>query len=237
MEDKKKSLDKLGEFLASHGKWVIAFFVTVCLAVFALVLLNVINHRFNQKAQVVAEALEDAYDSYLSAKNLKETKPNAFANRTLELNRLLEQYKSVSLRRYSGFRYSMIQAALEKEKGNPLEAAAILARCGKQNPHPLAPVLLLEAAALYENGDDWDQVFALISLVVKKSKKSPFWSRAVFNLGRLYEEKEEFAKAEAAYAKIADLETEEASSYAALAQSRLIALEIKDHQEREVDEE
>lgn len=227
MEELEKStLEKFSQKIFSHTKAIAIILVGLCIIVVALVCFKLIEVNINKKANEVGEKLEDSYISYLQAKGNKEQKPNAFTNRTNELQALLKEYENVSLKRYSGYRLTMIKAQLAKEEEKYLDAATYLFNCAKINTHPLASLMLLEAATLYEDNGDSDKAFESVNLAVKKAKKdSPFYTQAVFALGRLQEEKGMINEAIKMYKKIADLKSDDSDDYSNLAASRIIVLE------------
>lgn len=228
---------RIFNYIVAKRKIFLFATVLVAISVFSFIILQIIEDEKNKKAQVVGEEIALAYDEYLDAKEQKDVKPKQFTKRTSELKELLEKYDGKYSTLYGGYKWAFVQAALLQEDEDVLGAAELLAECGKTNNHPLATLMLLDASAKYENLADLEEVDVedlendnienakeLLQFVIDKKKDSSFYSKAVFNLGRIYETQAELELARETYALIA--EEDSTDSFVSLAQTRIITLDI-----------
>lgn len=228
-EETKSTVQKIVEAIAEKRQLFFAGLFAVVAGSVALIGWQVAEQSLDKKAQLIAEELETAYQEAMEAKESAETRPVAYSNRKIELQRLLDRYSDSYPSRYSGYRVAFIQAEMAEEEEDFETAAQLLEECGKTNRHPLAPMMILESAVHYENLGDSDKALSLLEWVVSNKKGHFVYPRAVFNVGRLLEVAGNFEEAEEFYHLIADEAGEEgAGDYAALAKSRLISLETAD---------
>jgi tetratricopeptide (TPR) repeat protein len=174
------------------------------------------NDRF-VRSTVALENLEVEFDEWASA----ETDDKASKSEIVIA--ASAKIQSSFPKSYAALRSGMIEAGIYIDRADFASAESAFSRVALGNPKShLAPTALGNAAAMAEERGDSEKALEYLIKLVDTYPSAPGFGRALFSIGRLYEETRQFDKAMVFYLRLSAMESE--TDWTKLAQSRIIQL-------------
>jgi len=224
MEDEKTGADSSGEqitlFIKKHRVTLFVLMGLICAGVIFSAGFFTIRDNMQKKAIVVVEGFEKRKTDMGDIKDAPETP---------ELDTLLEEINAFapSTFGYAAAKSYSLAADIYAERGKwdmAEEAWALSARKGAKTH--LAPVSLFNAAVAAEEQGKPEKALDYYNQSLAFNGVFAGASRARFNIGRIHEERKDKEAAKEAYRTLIEKSSAD-SSWAKLAQSRIIALELE----------
>lgn len=222
----EKSVNKTEKFLKANYKILIGIGVAIIVILIALTVVLNIN---NSKTEANYLALDDLNNAY-SALLLLDVNTDEYKNAVAAFNSDADALIISAKNSYPSFRAEFIKAELLASNEEYAEALKIFEGLyDKTKNLYLGPLSLINAAALADNLGDTNKAILYYSRVWDVyGNKSPVSAKALFNLGRLYEESNDIELAKANYQQLIDEfqnpEKGTDTEYARLAKNRLAVL-------------
>ena len=210
----------ISEYIMKHRKVIMAFFAGISAIVLAIVVYSVVVEKKNTAAIARIESLLEQWET---AKTGNEGQSLTEAEDTIlaELDTITAKNKNLS----SGARANLVAAELyfnRKDWNNARER--FLATAQVKDSIYTAPIAYYNAAVCSEVLADMEQAIALYNKAMDHESFS-MKPRALFNIGRIEEQRGNHDLAIASYEKMAESYPDD--SWTLLAKSRIIALQIQ----------
>jgi len=210
--------EKVAVIINNNRKYLIIAAVAILVILAAIGAVEYMSRQKAEKSLMAAEVIQEKLKDYMSAADedkgtIKE-----------ELKGLIDSAKTDYPHLYAHMRALDAEAELYADSKDWDSAADSYTAVAEQFPKSyLAPVALMNAAAMKEQNGDLQAAFDLFEKVVTQYKTvSPDIPEALFNLGRLSEGLGNKEKAQEYYSRISDEYS--SSSWNNLAKSRIIAI-------------
>lgn len=216
-----KFKDKVANFIVRNRKLMIMAAVVFVAALAGLIIYFEMRKNVIEKSTVLAEKAENAYFEYRAMKDSDE-KSKKFETVSKSLDEIIANYQGY----YAAQRAAYIKGSLAFEKKDWDSAAKTWTEMAARYPKShLASIARMNAAAAYEENGNIDKAVETLTAILTTESDFPEMSRVIFSLGRLNEEKQNFAKAAEYYNKL--IEDYAASSWTKLARDRIILLKVQ----------
>ena len=217
-ETEKTGAEKFALVLKTHSMKFIAAAIAVVLILVAIGVTEYFSNQKQEQSIIAAEDIEDAFIKYMTA--AEDDKAAAKDNLTALISSAKQDYSGL----YAEMKALSTEARMlaDEESWNDAAAAYTALADGFSDSY-VAPVALLNAAAMKEEAGEDDAAVKLYARVVDEFKDvSPDVPEALFNLGRLSEKSGQNDKAREYYESIGS--DYSSSSWTNLAKSRIIAI-------------
>lgn len=197
--EKVKLSIRMNDFLRINRKPIFVVLIVVIATVVGLGVFTSIQKSLASNAAAMYEALNTKYTEWQSetVEDAKLTKGNGVLT---DIENLLKKYKSS----YSAQKALLLKAELlsaRKDFKGAEEAYLLLAK--NYSKSFLAPTALINAAAMAEEGGNKDNALKLLQQAETEFKPDTIGiNRALFNIGRIFEEMKQFENASGAYSKL-----------------------------------
>lgn len=219
--DEKKPVPVIiSEFLLKHRRIILSSIAAVSAVVIAIVIFFVVIEKRNASATAQIEALLEKWET---SKTDKEGQDLTDAEDAIlaELLTIADNNKRLS----SGARANLVAAELYFGRNDWTKARErYLAAADARESIYIAPLAYYNAAVCSEELADSEQAIALYNRALDHDSFT-MKSRALFNIGRIEEQRGNRDLAIASYEKLAELYPDD--SWTLLAKSRIIALKIQ----------
>ncbi len=223
-EKERASLkDRLTEALSRYRKPLLlglALFVVVLVATFAYL---EIQQRRAEEALARIEEAEASFEAWVDAREADED--GGAEGIRIELESDIEEIIRRYPRKYAANRARFLQGEIYWELGDWVSAGERYRETADSFPRShLASVSLYNAGVAFEEAGDLDSAVENLQEVVDRfaESPSPLVPQAVFSLGRLAEEQEDFGSAREHYQQL--VESHPGSNWTSLARNRIILL-------------
>lgn len=200
------------------------------LSLLALLVIGIIGSIIYEEASkasvasmtVMVEELDAAHEALSAAKDDAEKK-TLNENLNLLIGKAIGDFKGT----YAAQRALFIKATLLYGDKSYAEAETIFLQSVAALPSSyLAPVASLNAAFAAEDAGNTDKAITYLKEIIGKHEKtSPVYTRALFNLGRINEGKQQWKDAQDSYQKIVD--TSPNSNWTKLARDRILYMKAQ----------
>ncbi len=219
-EEKKPVPVVISDFLLRYRRIILSSIAVVSVIVLAIVIFSVVVEKRNSDATA---QIEDLLEKWEKAKGKKEGQELADAEDDIltELNSIAEKNKHLS----AGARANLVAAEFyynKKDWSNARER--YLAAVEAKDSIYIAPLAYYNAAVCSEELADPDQAIELYNKALDHDSFT-MKPRALFNIGRIEEQRGNRDLAIASYEKLAESYPDD--SWTLLAKSRIIALQIQ----------
>ncbi len=197
--EKIKLSIRMNDFLRKNRKPVLAIFIVIIAAVLGLGIFTAIQQTVVSKAAGEYESLVSLYETWESetAEDVKLAKGNELIT---GIENLSKKYKSSYSAQTALVMKAEILLARKDYKG--AEETYLFLTQNYPKSH-LAPTALLNAAAQAEEGGNKENALKLLQKAETEFKADTIGlNRALFNIGRIYEEMKQFENASSAYTKL-----------------------------------
>ncbi|GHV86698.1 hypothetical protein AGMMS50230_23060 [Spirochaetia bacterium] len=212
--------DKIALFVQKYRVFLLGFLIVLVAALIGTAVFLAIRDTLQKNAIVTLEGLE---------KRKIDLGDLGDSSKSLEVQALLEEFNNFAK---STFGYSSAKAhwlaadiyAARNEWAAAEAAWAASAEAGVKTY--LVPLSLFNAAAAAEEQGKLDEAIDYYNRSLLFEEEFPAASRVRFNIGRIYEAKKDKTAAAEAYRSLIE-KAHEGSTWAKLAQSRIIAMELE----------
>lgn len=219
-EEKKPVPVVISEFLLRHRKIILSSIACVSIVVMAIVVFFVVVEKKNSAATAQIETLLERWETVKVEKE-GQALTDAEDGILTELNAIAGKNKRLS----SGARANLVAAELYYSRNDWANARErYLAAADAKESIYIAPVAYYNAAVCSEELADPDQAIALYNRALDHDSFT-MKSRAIFNIGRIEEQRGNRDLAIASYEQLAESYPDD--SWTLLAKSRIIALQIQ----------
>ncbi len=219
-EEKKPVPVVISEYIMKHRKVIMAFLAGTSAIVLAIVVYSVVVEKKNTAAIARIESLLEQWET---AKTENEGQALTKAEDTIlaELDTITAKNKNLS----SGARANLVAAELyfNRKDWNNARERYLAAAQAKESIYT-APIAYYNAAVCSEELADMEQAIALYNKAMDHESFT-MKPRALFNIGRIEEQRGNRDLAIASYEKMAESYPDD--SWTLLAKSRIIALQIQ----------
>ncbi|MEJ5184193.1 MAG: tetratricopeptide repeat protein [Rectinemataceae bacterium] len=215
--ENKTFAERLGEYIASHRMLILGIAIGIALALAGVGIYSAVSENAAAASSRAMESVETKLEEW--SKETDETKKADLEKTILaDIEALSKRWpRSIAAQR------ALLRKAgiLSQKKEWPDAEQAALDAFGRNKSSYAAPVALSLAAVAAEESGNIDAAIGHYETLAKDYiKDNPLAANALFNLGRLYESKGDYAKAKTTYEKlVAEIGT---SEWALLAKNRLI---------------
>lgn len=219
-EEKKPVPVIISDFLLRYRRIILASIAVVSAVVLAIVVFFVVVEKRNVAATAKIETLLEKWETVKTGKEGQEL-ADAEDDILAELNSIAEKNKRLS----AGARANLVAAEIYFKKTDWRNARdRYLAAAASKESIYIAPLAYYNAAVCSEELADPDQAIELYNKALDHDSFT-MKPRAIFNIGRIEEQRGNRDLAIASYEKMAELYPED--SWTMLAKSRIIALQIQ----------
>lgn len=209
--------EKVGNLIRSNRMLLAVLGITLVVFVVAIGVVTFVQNDRLVKSTLALENLEVDFDAWASAEgdNKSELGKTVLSNAA--------KLRSSYPKSYAGLRSGIIEARIYFDRGDFAAAETAFSNVATANPKShLAATVLGNAAAMAEERGDSEKALEYLVKLVETYPGAPGLGRALFSIGRLYEETRQFDKAVVFYLRLSAMETE--TDWTKLAQSRIIHL-------------
>lgn len=219
-QDAPTFFERLNDFLRANRLVILVALALVILSVAGIGIYSAVSDSRLKSATLQLEKIEADFGSW---QNATEDEKDQLAAKILEeSSRLSDKYGTL----YPALRALNLAAAIRLQQENYPEARVLYSRIYTTAPKShLAPVAMYNEAVMAEKAGDTDAAIKLYETLLEKFPESFNTNRTIFNLGRLYELKQDFSAAYQNYTKI--IIKGATDDWTKLAQSRIIYFDAR----------
>lgn len=217
--------DRIISFLQRTRLVFLVILIAIAVGLIGFVVANEIRRGRVQESVAVVEDLQDRYDEWLdglTADGAEADEPETTAGLREDLSELIATYPRLYAAQRARFLLGEMAFELEEWEDAALEYE-LLAE-GFPRSH-LAPIALANAAAAFEESGELERAIEFNRRVLDLEEDVPQKPRALFSLGRLHEELEDFENARTFYEDL--LNDYAGSGWTNLARNRIIFFETQ----------
>ena len=216
-KDEIRLSEKISTIIRANRTILAILGISLIVIVVAIGVVSYVQNDRLVKSTLALENLEVEFDEWASTENDEKTESAkaVIASAT--------GIRSSFPKSYAALRSGIIEAKIYFDRGDFAAAEAAFNNVALANPNShLAPTALGNAAAMAEERGDSEKALEYLVKLVETYPSAPGLGRALFSLGRLYEETRQFDKAVVFYLRLSAMESE--TDWTKLAQSRIINL-------------
>jgi tetratricopeptide (TPR) repeat protein len=209
--------EKISAIIRANRTVLAVLGISLIVIVVAIGVVSYVQNDRLIKSTMALENLEVEFDEWASAENEGKT---AAAESVLSS---AEKIRSSFPGSYAALRSGMIEARIHMDNADFAAAEVAFSNVSLANPKShLAPTALGNAAAMAEERGDSEKALEYLIKLVDTYPAAPGLGRALFSIGRLYEETRQFDKAVVFYLRLGAMDSQ--TDWTKLAQSRIIHL-------------
>lgn len=223
-QEKKTFAEKLSIFFNSYKKQLIIASIAIIVIIIAVSAYVIIGNMQTQKYLEKVEEVEQLYSEYVSADEDAD-KGELYDTISDDLGTILDKNKN----NYPALRAAYLYGQLEYREENYEEAIKHFTYVYENfSDLYLAPSAKMNAAVAYEKIDAVDSAIEELEGIYESYKDTyQDATRALFNVGRLYESKGSVNEAISAYEQL--ITDSPDSEWSNLANTRIISIEIEEN--------
>ncbi|MGD9938247.1 MAG: tol-pal system YbgF family protein [Clostridia bacterium] len=209
--------EKISTIIRANRTFLAVLGISLIIIVVAIGVVSYVQNDRLVKSTLALENLEVELDEWASAENDGKTEKAKIIVASAE------KIRSSFPKSYAALRSGVIEASIYIDQGDFSAAETAFSNVALANPKShLAPTALGNAAAMAEERGDNEKALEYLIKLVDTYPSAPGLGRALFSIGRLYEETRQFDKAVVFYLRLSAMESE--TDWTKLAQSRIIHL-------------
>jgi len=213
-----KFVEKLNDFLRNNRKAFLIGSLVVAVSVVTIGIVSAVAHQRLVKSTAALEAAEAGFDEWIAMETGDA--------KTAAADALLADAEDISARyrgSYADLRASVIKARVLYERKDYAGSEAAYASIAETAPEShLAPISLMNAAAMAEERGDPAAAQAHMAKALERYPDAPGTGRTLFSLGRVLEGMKSYGEAMEYYGRL--VATGEDSDWTKLARDRIIFL-------------
>lgn len=209
--------EKANDFLRHYRTHLAVLGISLVVIVAAIGVVSYVQHDRMVKSTLTLEDLEADFEVWAAAEgDDKSERGQAVITNAAKL-------RTAFPKSYAALRSGIIEARILIDRGDFAGAEAAFSTVAAANPQShLAATALSNAAAMAEERGDNEKALEYLLKLVDAYPAAPGLGRALFSIGRLYEETRQFDKAVVYYLRLSAMSSE--SDWTKLSQSRIIHL-------------
>lgn len=209
--------EKVSNLIRANRTLLAVLGISLVVIVVAIGIVSFVQNDRLVKSTLALENLEAAFDEWASSEgDSRKEGAQAVITKAVDL-------RSAYQKSYAALRSGIIEARIYLDQGDFANAEAAFSNVANTNPKShLAPTALGNAAAMAEERGDSEKALEYLLSLVETYPAAPGMGRALFSIGRLYEEARQFDKAVVFYLRLSAMASE--TDWTKLAQSRIIHL-------------
>jgi tetratricopeptide (TPR) repeat protein len=209
--------EKISELIRAKRTFLAVLGLSLVAIVIAIGVFSFVQNDRLLKSTIALEQLEVEFDEWTSAEaGIKPEKADVVLESAAKI-------RSSFPKSYAALRSGILEARIYIDKADFAAAEAAYNNVAVANPEShLAATALGNAAAMAEERGDNEKALEYLIKLVDTYPAAPGLGRALFSIGRLYEETRQFDKAVVFYLRLSAMDNE--TDWTKLAQSRIIHL-------------
>ncbi len=216
-KDEVRLSEKISTIIRANRTILAVLGISLIVIVVAIGVVSFIQNDRLVKSTAALENLEVEFDEWASTENADKV---GLADAVIES---AAKIRSSYPKSYAALRSGIIEARIHFDRADFVAAEAAFNTIALANPKShLAPTALGNAAAMAEERGDNEKALEYLIKLVESYPVAPGLGRALFSIGRLYEESRQFDKAVVFYLRLSAMDSE--TDWTKLAQSRIIHL-------------
>jgi tetratricopeptide (TPR) repeat protein len=209
--------EKVNNLIRANRTLLAVLGIVLIVVVVAIGVVSYVQNDRLVKSTLALEKLEVEFDAWASADG--ENKNDRAQTVISDASRVRSLYPGS----YAALRSGIIEARIYYDRGDFASAETAYRDVANANPKShLAPSSLGNAAAMAEERGDHEKALEYLHKLIDAYPGAQGMGRALFSIGRLYEETRQFDKAVVFYLRLSAMASD--SDWTKLAQSRIIHL-------------
>lgn len=215
----EKVASGVNEWLGRNFKLLLIILILVVVIVLGVVISTIVVNNTNKKLYSSLDSLNTEYEEFI----LLSKDDDGYSEKRESFINSAEALSKKSMKKYPAAKATLLLANLYFDEENYDGALKLYDKIisGQKDTY-LTQVALVSKASCYEEKDDINSALDIYNKLFEDyGNEGIFSSRALFNVGRLYEELGQKELAIATYEQVIATFSEYSSQYASLAESRI----------------